>query len=167
MRSRPYALILWCAKGACKLNNVLVCVQEFFTGGSEQNTVVNSQMYIGNVLWLLAKHAPADLWLQLDYDRDAATTHSVSSISLLDGCQPNFHAAVLFRLMILGKDQVRPLLQNYHALMHLKLRQSELAVPGCEIPAQFVCWPHPIMVVGRCCQMEHGATVTNAARVLQ
>lgn len=93
-------------------------MQEFFTGGSEQNTVVNSQMHIGNVLWLLAKHAPEDLQLTFDYDRDAATTHSVSSISLLDGCQPNFHAAVLFRLMIIGEDQVSPLLQNHHALVH-------------------------------------------------
>ena len=94
-------------------------MQEFFTGGSKQNTVVNSQMHIGNVLWLLAKHAPEDLQLTFDYDRDAATTHSVSSISLLDGCQPDFHAAIVFRLMMFGEDKVRPPLQTYHGLVHL------------------------------------------------
>lgn len=73
-----------------------------------QNTVINSQMYIGNVLWLLAKHAPHELQLRFRYDDDVATTHSVSSVSLLDGCQPNFRAVVMFRLMMFGEHKVRP-----------------------------------------------------------
>ena len=83
-------------------------MQEFYTDGSEQNTVVNSQMYIGNVLWLLAEHAPHKLKLEFDYERDAATAHCVSSASLLDGCLPDFHATIEYRPVMFGVDKVRP-----------------------------------------------------------
>ncbi|CAL8463762.1 g3296 [Coccomyxa elongata] len=97
---------------------------EFYTGGSVQNTVVNSQMYIGNVLWLLAKHAPHELQLRLKYDHDAATTNPVSSVSLLDGCQPSFCAVIMFWMMMFGEDKAEEMgaMEAYRDLQKKSVR---------------------------------------------
>ena len=74
--------------------------------GSEQMTLVGTEMCIGHVLEILRMNAPrGPLSLRLDHDRDSIVSNT-SSASYAHGCRPNSYFVVNGRLLLVGEDKV-------------------------------------------------------------
>lgn len=82
-------------------------MQEFVPGGAEDNTMVISQNFIGNVLHFLKKNSGPGWHVNFEYDRDTSTSNTTSAINLRMNCQPDFHATLDFRLVLVGEEKVR------------------------------------------------------------
>ena len=83
-----------------------VGLQGFDMKGSEQMTVVGTEVCIGHVLGILSRNAPrGPLLLHLDHDRDSIVSNT-SSASHAHGCRPNSYFIVNERLLLVGEDKV-------------------------------------------------------------
>ncbi|DBA98190.1 TPA: hypothetical protein ACH3X1_014807 [Trebouxia sp. C0004] len=80
--------------------------QGFNMKGSEQMTLVGTEICIGHTLEILRVNAPTGpLSLRLDHDRDS-TVSNTSSASYAHGCRPDSYFIVNERLLLVGEDKV-------------------------------------------------------------
>ena len=81
-------------------------LQGFNMTGSEEMTIVGTEVCIGHVLELLRVNAPrGPLSLRLDHDRDSIVSDTCSASSAY-GCRPNSYYIVNDRLLLVGEDKV-------------------------------------------------------------
>ena len=81
-------------------------LQGFDMKGSEQMTVVGTEVCIGHVLGILSRNAPREpLCLYLDHAQDSSVSNT-SSASHAHGCCPNSYFIVNERLLLVGEDKV-------------------------------------------------------------
>lgn len=74
--------------------------------GSEQMTLVGTEVCIGHILEILRVNAPrGPLSLRLDHDRDSIVSNT-SSASYAHGCRPDSYFIVNERLLLVGEDKV-------------------------------------------------------------
>ena len=74
--------------------------------GSEQMTLVGTEICIGHILEILRVNAPrGPLSLRLYHDRDSIVSNP-SSASYAHGCRPDSYFIVNERLLLVGEDKV-------------------------------------------------------------
>ena len=74
--------------------------------GSEQMTLVGTEICIGHILEILRVNAPrGPLSLRLDHDRDSIVSNT-SSASYAHGCRLDSYFIVNERLLLVGEDKV-------------------------------------------------------------
>ena len=81
-------------------------MQDFHTGGSEQNTVVFTQMYIGHVLCMLDESARLKkISMHLQYNRDV-TIDQLASPTQRHKVKPDYWLIVMLRQLMNGEEKV-------------------------------------------------------------
>ena len=112
-------------------------LQGFNMKGSEQMTLVGTEMCIAYVFEILRTNAPrGPLSLRLDHDRDSVVRNT-SSASYAYVCRPDSYFAVNERLLLVGEDKV-----NFNKV---------LLAYGNVIKVKILCHGFACCVILACC----------------